>query len=1144
MRLSVYTRAYIRVHTRVTLFSRFRHCSRRYDCAGRLAPYILSGLTDPSPSVRLIAGGAIEASGREWEEEHVTELLPLVQYGVDAERGRDQVEVGHPEIEDERTPQLQLRATTRWPDSLWSRTPLPPPLSDIAAAEAAATSTSHQPLRESGASSTNGRVGATSTSISGASPNGRPRLGARLWMKAHARRLLHPILRELATWEPFGGTYNSVISSTSSSSTSGSWSSGGPRPTPTSTLAARMSGAGDPRRRAAAMLTYLIVYLEDGIIGDLAALLPVLVETLAREGGQRVPASTTESPVLADALLARGASSTPSTSKLARDASHSGAVPSTTGASSTSSTTPAPAPTSTSTLGGADPCDYDVTAWIRASARLIGRFCPPTTWVPICVATITSTSGAAALVSQSDGNVDDGATAAHRLAAALHITWLALLEAPRTATSTSAQALLLETPASMQHQHQQWLGELLDALTSESVTAVANRILPREVPRALSDAVHYENMRALREAVENSSESRDGTAASTAAAAAAAEEEWGLSSSPSQSAAAVDVVAAAAAAEAGAATSTSGWKAAYCTVLQSIAPLLQVEVGRGNAKETPSATTSGSSAASAIPSSAYASSTPASSTAATATALSSSARNSLAAATASSHRHLRELQLLVSDDAVTVSFHRTAALSVILQKLKLTGAAAAPAAVPVGIPRMSSANFNSCSQPQSGSTSTSAVNPTVKSVHAAQATTSAAVLSPAPICIPTPSDASDVEYDTRAALPSSLIDRIAVVLFHTRGQLQLLNSLRSTAKTYPAGSVSTSPTSLHNSSLGSGHQQHQHQQCDVLSSTSSPAMSTSTWQRDVMAPLQAYADILGGRSSSSTLVDGRLQLRLMDMVDSSLLWTAQCAGADATIQPMKLKLTHGSEVVGGGFGTLGSSSSSNSCVSCDNSDLRMQCGIFVDPLPIIAVALEGYTPSPDLWSLTDSSEALLTAVLRQLQLQSRTMSLRQLQLDHAHTVAAHGQLQVQSSAAHGHRQLNIDHASLVVFLVDMTATAIREAASYIAERGGTDAASAPPTSDSGCGAELQQNKLGVQQQPQQQEQTASQLACESAVISSGIASSSTCDLASITRGIASLVRASREMPRDTGDVAAWREPVVSALAHLLIGLRLASQLQH
>ena len=130
----------------------------------------------------------------------------------------------------------------------------------------------------------------------------RPRLGARLFVRAQSRRVFPPLLRELRDWEPFGG---------------------------------RVAGSDGARARAAALLCALLVFHEDsatGVVDDLASAL----------------ASGVEEGIEATTGAGRG-----------------------------------------SVVG-----DVAVAAQMRAAARLVGRFLPPSAWVPQLAALARASVGA------------------------------------------------------------------------------------------------------------------------------------------------------------------------------------------------------------------------------------------------------------------------------------------------------------------------------------------------------------------------------------------------------------------------------------------------------------------------------------------------------------------------------------------------------------------------------------------------------------------------------------------------------------------------------------------------------------------------------------------------------------------------------
>lgn len=126
----------------------------RMDHESRLAPYLLTALNDADPAIADAAASALFAIGARYEDEQGERLLDRLQHGVDGDG--DRVDYARP---------------------------LPPPFGPTPTSGPGA-----------GSPALPGRL------LAGSPGTGRPRLGARLWVRAQVKRFLGPLMAELADW--------------------------------------------------------------------------------------------------------------------------------------------------------------------------------------------------------------------------------------------------------------------------------------------------------------------------------------------------------------------------------------------------------------------------------------------------------------------------------------------------------------------------------------------------------------------------------------------------------------------------------------------------------------------------------------------------------------------------------------------------------------------------------------------------------------------------------------------------------------------------------------------------------------------------------------------------------------------------------
>ena len=363
----------------------------RFEWWSRLLPYVLSGCSDEAPAVSALALGTLDACGAAHETEHAQVVIQAMQ--VRQEEAQAALRLSHvPHTSSSIAAQYGVDGT---PGIDYDR-PLPPPL-----------------------------------------PRGRPRLGARLFIRAHARRFLTPILKELHDYAPCG---------VGGGRAGGVGSAGGG------------ATAAAARARAASLLCLVLAHFEEHITQDVHLLVPALVRCIHDygAGGDAAARPTSGATSAGGAASAdAGDAATLSLPVAAREAA--AAVSAAMGGAAAASGDAADVgldgvhlaevwatPATAAGSGGGAAADFPLHAWIQAAARLVGRFVDPAAWLPLL---LPLTRGDVALLVADGGGGVAGASltapgAEARVAAAsLHVLTLALSEARPTAVLPHAPAI-------------------------------------------------------------------------------------------------------------------------------------------------------------------------------------------------------------------------------------------------------------------------------------------------------------------------------------------------------------------------------------------------------------------------------------------------------------------------------------------------------------------------------------------------------------------------------------------------------------------------------------------------------------------------------------------------------------------------------
>ena len=206
---------------------------------------------------------------------------------------------------------------------------------------------------------------------SGAGIACRPHIGARMFVRNHARRFLPPLLSQLASYSPFGQGH-------------------GPSGLSIGLGQAERRGH-DTRHRAAVLMAIVVAHMEEGISGDVSELLPTLVEAVA-------------------------SSPPPPTPQQAATVTADGAGVASAEAVSYSNSSSAVAP------------DFTYRQWIEASVSLVGQFVAPATWVPVLTRRMGGIAASAA-ASDEEGACSAAAEDGTRLPAILRVLCLMTSEA-------------------------------------------------------------------------------------------------------------------------------------------------------------------------------------------------------------------------------------------------------------------------------------------------------------------------------------------------------------------------------------------------------------------------------------------------------------------------------------------------------------------------------------------------------------------------------------------------------------------------------------------------------------------------------------------------------------------------------------------